>query len=491
MGIHYWPSILPLHSGDKDTIRMYSEAGLLVGRIRPDLWEIGDLTTPGLRATVDPIGGIRFRSTSDRLLSLVDQQGMAIRDETTGLIVADYNRSGLHLNDTAGGNPVVLSSASAATLFTPRYTSVTEAVPSSSIVIPAATLLGTNDFELGHTAAYLRGTVQVGTHTPPAGWTEVIENDYGLASTLANSVNSRGVATGTTGTVTSSQTNWESAIGTHMIIKGTVGGTTPTIRATNQAEVTSTAANVPVTVTKPAGTAAGDVLVLFVSMGNALGSIPTGWTTPEGWIFIGAQVIATGSGATLSTLAVGVWAKLAGASEPASYTTNINFATGTKTIHACIVAVQNGESIPGGPQFNIGGYNLAGAWRSYTPTTTGITMGNSTLSGGYLLMGKTCFVRISFVFGASGAAITAPVRFGLPFTGAALPSSHEQTIVGSCIDISAVMTQQLIGRILGSSTTCIPIHDEMGASFGEVTTGAPFTWAAGDSMNLTGLYEIP
>lgn len=475
---------------DDGSIEFYSSAGLLVGRLAAGAWEIGDLTTPGLRATLDPIGGLRFRSESDQLQSLLDQQGLSLRDPTTGLVLAELNREYIRLVDVAGGNEVSFSTFSSASLFKPRYTAAYEANPSSSLVVPAATLLGTNDLELGHVASWLRNTAQTATHTSPAGWTEQTDTKVGSESSLGISVFRRSVATGTTGTATSSRSNWQHGVGTHIIVKGTVGGTTPSVRSVSEQNVVTTGTTANVSISKPTGAVAGDMLVVFIAMGNNGGTIPVGWSTPDGWVFLGASLGTTGTGASQSTLAVGTWAYLMDGTEGSTFDTDINFGAGTKTIQATMVCVQNPETIPGGPQMNIGGFNLAGAWRSYTPSLTNITLGNGTITGGYLLMGKTCFVRIAFVFGST-SAVAAGARIGLPFAGISLGTSVEQTLAGSCVDISAVTSQLLAGRITSSSSNVIPIHDELGASFGELSATAPFTWATGDSLNLSGVYEIP
>jgi hypothetical protein len=102
----------------------------------------------------------------------------------------------------------------------------------------------------------------------------------------------------------------------------------------------------------------GRVMVAFVALGNDGGSIPTGWDAPDGWVFLGADFMLVGSGSTLSTLAVGVWAKLGTASEPASYDVALKFGVGRKTLHACIVAVADPFLVAGGANIRIAGHPI-------------------------------------------------------------------------------------------------------------------------------------
>ena len=476
-----------INATDDGAIEFFSLDGSLVGRLTADSWEIGDLDTPGQRATLDPVGGLRFRSADDALMSLVDQQGISIRDEATGTVVAELNRDSVRLVDPAGEDEIMLSTSSDDLLAKPRYTGAVEVAPGSSHVIPAATLLSANDIEIGHVASFKRGTVQAATHAPPAGWTEQLDNDYGLASTLACSVVSRSLATGTAGTVISTQSNWDEAVGTHVIVRGVLGGTAPSVRSVAQLEDTETSTLAELTIPTPAGATVGDVLIVFIAMGNAGGSVPLGWTTPEGWVFLGAQVTLTGSGSTMSTLAVGTWAKLITASDPATYGTTINFGPGVKTIHGSLVCIQDAAVVAGGAQFNIGGYNLAGAWLPWTPTYTGITtIGNATIEAYYLVMGKTCFFSWSFVVGSTTVLSAASMTVSLPIPATGI----SRMSVNSIAVQSGGRRWPGQGFILVSNPNFVRLCHITSGNNGEVSGAHPFTVGTGDVYTVGGTYQI-
>jgi hypothetical protein len=191
--------------------------------------------------------------------------------------------------------------------------------------------------------------------TPPASWTEQHDGNFqNAAGTLQQSIATRDPATGAAGTFTSTQTNWQHGLGTHVIIKGS-GPTSPSFRSISTAQQVVTGRTATVSISKPSGVVAGDVLLVFVSLGVSGGLVPTGWLTPPGFNMLGANFATTGSGSTQSTLAVGVWAKLAGGSEPSTYETTINLPTGTKLVHAAMVAIQNPFLVPGGVQIRLAG----------------------------------------------------------------------------------------------------------------------------------------
>jgi hypothetical protein len=341
-------------------IAFYDENGELVGYLDGSQWAIGDLATPGARVTLDPIGGFRLRSADDSLVTILDQNGYSLREAASGLVTAEIKAGSFRMVDPTGSDDIEMVTSSTGSLPNPAYRAASEASPGSSLTVPAAPLFTTpaDDIEVGHVAAWLRVTNQAATMTPPAGWTERLDNNYlSAAGTLQSSIATRDVATGTTGDFTSTQSNWQLAVGTHVVIKG--GGTTsPSYRSVSSADVATAAGVATVSITKPAGVVAGDVLITHVAMGISGGFLPTGWTTPEGFVFLGANYLTTGTGTSQSTLAVGCWAKLAGASEPATYSTTINLPAGLKAVSGSMVAIQNPFLVGGGVQIRLAGHPI-------------------------------------------------------------------------------------------------------------------------------------
>lgn len=472
---------ITLSENDDGSIELYDSNDLLVGLIAPQTWSIGDLTTPGARVTIDPLGGLRLRSDSDTLVALLDQQGLSLRDETSGQVVSELTHRGLRVISVDGVEDFLMSSVSESSLPQPTYISAVEASPGSSLVVPAATILGTNDIELGHVAAFVKDVSQAATMTPPAGWTEVTDSDEVFTgSTLQTSVARRAVATGTAGTFTSTQSNWEHGIGTHLVLRGTPGGTTPSVRSSSEAALAVTGSAATITLPKPTGTLEDDVLVVFVTMAGDGVGVPTGWVTPEGWVFMGANLRITGTGLSTSSLAVGCWVKKAGASEPSTYETSITFPLGSKLVHGVMLAVDDCTLTPGGPQFTLSGYNIMGDWIPWTPADTNITVGNGTLDGSYMVIGSTCFWQLRFDFGST-SAITGAVAHELPFTPVAAGAG-----VGTITDASAlgIPYQASCYWLAGDPTAFWGSEDTY------VNSTVPMTWATGDSAYFSGVFQV-
>lgn len=70
-----------------------------------------------------------------------------------------------------------------------------------------------------------------------------------------------------------------------------------------------------------------------------------------------------------------------------------------------------------------GGIDILGAWQSYTPTWTSggtnPTLGNGTLTGQYMLIGKTCFASLTLTLGSTTSIGSGTYLFSVPFNSAA------------------------------------------------------------------------
>jgi hypothetical protein len=343
-------------------IRFYDETNAFVGLLSPDQWAIGDLDTPGTRITLDPTGGLRIRNEADVLASILDQQGYTLRDTSTGLVVAEIRAGSIRLVDPSGTDDIELTTTSAGSMPSPSFTQLKEATPGATVGVPATgvfTSTPADDLSIGHVAAWLRNTVQASTWTPPGGWTERLDDDTSPDdSTLAVSVATLAATTGAAGVFTNTETNWQHGLGSHVVVRG--GGTVSPSFQTESHTGTEffTGTSHSMSLAPPGGVLDGRILVAFVALGNDGGGVPTGWKAPDGWVFLGADFMFTGSGSTLSVLAVGVWAKLGTASEPATYDVSLNIGAGRKTMHACIIAVADPFLIDGGANIRIAGHPI-------------------------------------------------------------------------------------------------------------------------------------
>jgi len=130
-----------------------------------------------------------------------------------------------------------------------------------------------------------------------------------------------------------------------------------------------------------------------------------------------------------------------------------------------------------------------GAWIAYSPTLTGILLGNGTLQGAYRLLGKTLRVSVEVIFGstttyAGGAGVS--IAAGLP-TGMS-SVGRMQAISAWINDSSTGLDYVAAGRIArGASSIQLGLNGSLIAS---VNDSRPIAWAVSDSFVITGALEI-
>jgi hypothetical protein len=132
-----------------------------------------------------------------------------------------------------------------------------------------------------------------------------------------------------------------------------------------------------------------------------------------------------------------------------------------------------------------------GNWTSYTPTWgntgTANTIGASTVSGKYTLIGKTCIAKIFFVFGAGSAVGSGVHTFSLPFQSVPNIIGADIMGYGTIYDASAAGHYGATVNYV-SSTTVTPVN--VNGLAGGITAVTPMIWAAGDWLSLTIEYDI-
>lgn len=131
--------------------------------------------------------------------------------------------------------------------------------------------------------------------------------------------------------------------------------------------------------------------------------------------------------------------------------------------------------------------DLYASWTSYTPTWTGATtnpvLGNGTLDGGYRAIGKTIAIRIRLVIGSTTTLGSGLWSLSLP---SGLAPAAIQSISGFASNSSGSSRYALAG-LLTAAAGVFRIAAADGTSGASGT--APFAWATGDQLVLTGVYE--
>lgn len=141
-------------------------------------------------------------------------------------------------------------------------------------------------------------------------------------------------------------------------------------------------------------------------------------------------------------------------------------------------------------------------WTPYTPTWTAVTganpaIGNGTLNGRYLVMGKTVFVRIIVKMGSTTTYGTANSwLFALPFNWSTVlyPSHHfpfgnaqyydnsAGTLYAGSVRTSYTYSNKIIG--------IAPLTTGTYVSHSALANVIPFTWATNDYITMSFRYEM-
>jgi hypothetical protein len=133
-------------------------------------------------------------------------------------------------------------------------------------------------------------------------------------------------------------------------------------------------------------------------------------------------------------------------------------------------------------------------WTTYVPVVTSggtaPSLGNGTLTGAYVRVGKLVHCRIFFQFGSTTNLGTGTLSWSLPLAAASPSGLTTAVWVGSALLRDQGGTP---GRYVGVCTV------DAGASVAGVlaeggslmTNSVPFTWASTDYMSLSVVYEIP
>lgn len=135
----------------------------------------------------------------------------------------------------------------------------------------------------------------------------------------------------------------------------------------------------------------------------------------------------------------------------------------------------------------------AGAWNTYTPTWTVVTLGNSTVAAAYCRIGKMVTFRLQLVCGSTFAGGTGVISTTVPVTSVAGTSQ----IVNALVYASANTTfWGGTGIISAGSTTVQPFVTAAAgtANLGQVNNSgvpsvAPFPFTTSSTVTIQGTYE--
>ena len=136
-----------------------------------------------------------------------------------------------------------------------------------------------------------------------------------------------------------------------------------------------------------------------------------------------------------------------------------------------------------------------GAWTTWTPTWTNLTLGSGTVTALYKQVGKTVHFNLRFVMGAGSAVGTAP-NFTLPLTASSTTYDNtKNNIIGqSWAEDVGVANFAGVVAMQGSLTTAAPLayNQSVSATYitqSSYTASVPFSFGSGDYFVCAGTYE--
>lgn len=129
-------------------------------------------------------------------------------------------------------------------------------------------------------------------------------------------------------------------------------------------------------------------------------------------------------------------------------------------------------------------------WTSFTPTFTGTSVGNGTVSGKYVLIDKTCHFYISLITGTTTTIGDTTITF--PVAAASAAAGIGANITCQFEDVGIGPTNGMVIAVSGSTTTFRISTFLTSSTYPTayvLSSTAPFTWVTGDRMYISGTYE--
>lgn len=130
---------------------------------------------------------------------------------------------------------------------------------------------------------------------------------------------------------------------------------------------------------------------------------------------------------------------------------------------------------------------LQATWDTYTPTWTGTSnpsIGNGVLTGRYLRLGKTIICTIVMQMGSTTTYGSGTWTITLPV--ASVWASQTDVSMGSAHLFDTSATARKTGQVFNVGQSTVRIVTDSATLVG---TAVPWTWATGDSLSLSLLFE--
>jgi hypothetical protein len=138
------------------------------------------------------------------------------------------------------------------------------------------------------------------------------------------------------------------------------------------------------------------------------------------------------------------------------------------------------------------GLKYAGLWTTYTPTFSGTTLGNGSVSGTYCQIADTVFFRAVFTLGST-SSIAGPVDCSLPVTASTYGTFDFMNVISQYKDNSTTSFYPSAGNIaIGTSNVRLGVTLSNGnyTQYTDYVVNVPVAAATSDTISVQGSYRI-
>ena len=134
------------------------------------------------------------------------------------------------------------------------------------------------------------------------------------------------------------------------------------------------------------------------------------------------------------------------------------------------------------------GLKWAGAWTTWTPTHTNITIGNGTVTSKYAQVGKVVFFEYNLQWGSTTSITGGGPSFTLPVAA----SSNNFFYNGNILDAGITNYAGASDVSAGGNTSYFKFVRASGtyAQGESITSTTPMTWGTGDVFTVAGNYQV-
>lgn len=216
-----------------------------------------------------------------------------------------------------------------------------------------------------------------------------------------------------------------------------------------------------------------------------------GWISPtDTWTYVSATSFKITGTDVSSQFPVGTKIKLTQTTVKYFYVTACSFSTDTTV------------TVTGGSDYSLANAAITSPglsydaspqgfpqWFNYTPTWSGITVGNATQASAFSMIGKTVHVLVSLTFGST-TSVSGATNITLPITADSSYSSIHHAGIARLQDANGADTTAAVG--LNSTTTAQIVYGNTASTYlieVDLSSTTPFTWTTSDAIKGTLTYQ--